>query len=49
MGFNAVASTREDLFIDVSITNVANSNTNIDKARAIYFLGVQTKFNFELF
>ena len=40
LGFHAAVATREDLSIDVSITNVGR--TDIDKARVISFLGVRT-------
>ena len=39
MGFHAVAITREDLSIDVSLTSYCR--TDIDEVRAISFLGVR--------
>ena len=45
LGIHDIASTHEDLSIDVPI----NCGNDIDEARVISFLGVETKFNFELF
>ena len=46
LDFHVVASTREDLSIDVSITNVGL--IGIDEAKVISALQQKSKFNFKL-
>ena len=42
-------STREDLSIDVSITNVGDSRTDIDETKVISALRQKSKFEFQTF